>query len=92
MSGVMPVNRFEPEDEDELRSLLERGGAANNAILRELAARVGVSFVETDHLVNQAYLIDDCHFNALGEAELARALAEHLMVELPEYLLPGGAG
>ena len=82
----------DPEDRDEVRSLFGQGVAANNTILKKFAGRSAVSFVETDHLVSPTYLIDDCHFNTLGESELARTLAEHLSTELPEPLPTRRAG
>ena len=89
---MLPIQLFEPEARIEVRSILQRGVAANNGILRELAAREGVSFIEIDHLVDPEYLIDDCHFNDAGETELARTLAEHVLGSLPEHLLTGWSG
>jgi hypothetical protein len=37
-----------------------------------------VSYLDTDPLVDAAYLVDDCHFNADSERRLADLLADHV--------------
>jgi len=84
-SGVLPLDVYPEAAWEGVRDALAQRVAANNLVSRELAGTDGVTYVEVDRLVDDAYLVDDCHFNEAGESELAAVLAEHMATDV----LPG---
>jgi len=71
-SGVIPAN---PRIRDGLDTLVKR----NNAITHEIAGRNNLPFVDAASLSSPEYLVDDCHFNLLGEAKVADIMSHAVL-------------
>jgi lysophospholipase L1-like esterase len=69
-SGVLPGEAFVPA--------VTRAVKTNQAIVRHVAEEMGVLLVETEDLLRDELMRDDCHFNLEGEALLGQRYADVL--------------
>jgi hypothetical protein len=71
---TLPRRSATPEEDREFLTIVSTLVARNNSTAREIAGERGVLFVETDALVRDDLMSDDCHFNVEGERAFAALL------------------